>query len=445
MWRKLLLAGLAALFLLTAEAAVPKQTADSIANLLNRREVTCDKSCPLFSSESGASGIVNTLFIDVLAVIGTVWLYSSYRRKYFFLIGGAVVVIVTGSLLWRSPAKCVEYKQSTCQLVRQDAASKGGKAASAAAAPAGDLSDFEQMDSASLSDFSTVDATASGTADFSSVDVLPTVSEPAASAIGLTSPKVLDPILIFVFLAAIGFLMRYRTVIRFRGLFLLLGVVWLGFYRGGCSCMISSFEDLVLGLSGWHWQWASLLWIAVLLVATYLFGRVWCGWLCHLGGLQELLYRSPKLKVLSTDRSQRVLRVVRYAVFGVWVLQLLLTRTNLFCRYDPFKSIFNMLFADWTGIALAIVLLVTSVLIYRPFCRMLCPVGVLLGWVQKLPGARSISVGEGCVGCGLCVKECPSHALSKSGRRVSVDKESCLSCGECTTVCKKQTIKMNRR
>lgn len=269
--------------------------------------------------------------------------------------------------------------------------------------------------------------------------------QPAAPAISITSPKVLDPLLAFCLLALIGFGIRYKAVRQLRGVFLVLGVVWLGFYRGGCTCMISSFQDLILGVTSGHWQWVDLLWIAMLLGATYLFGRVWCGWLCHLGGLQDLLYRTPKLKILASEKSQRVLRVVRYAVFGVWVLQLLLTRSNLFCRYDPFKSIFNMIFTDWVSIALAIVLLLTSVLIYRPFCRTMCPVGVLLGWVQKLPGARKMRIGDACGGCGMCVKECPAHAVRRADGTMTVDKESCLACGECATVCKKQTIKMNRK
>jgi polyferredoxin len=209
--------------------------------------------------------------------------------------------------------------------------------------------------------------------------------------------------------------------------------------------MISSFQNLVLGVGGWHFVWIDLIWLAALVVATYLFGRVWCGWLCHLGGIQDFLFRSSKMKILISAKSQKTLKVIRYVVFVAWVLQLLVMKRNLYCEYDPFKSLFNLIFTDWASLALLLLLLVSSVLIYRPFCRMICPVGVLLGLTSKLPGARRIKVSSQCVNCGLCVKECGMHAISKKENNAAVDHEDCIACGECTTICRKDSIKLETK
>lgn len=405
---------------------VSKHTADSIASLLNKREIVCDKTCPLFDSESSDTGMVNTLFIDVLAIIGTVWLYSNYRKKYFIVIGAAVVLVVSGSLLLRdNKSQCVEYSKSNCLIVSVDS----GPSA------IGGLGDFEQMSSADTSS-----AAASATSEFSEMD---SASDAVAeSSVKITDPRVMDPIIAFTAICLIGFGIRYHSFIRLRGLFLLAGMVWFGFYRGGCSCMISSFQDMLLGLLSWKMVWVNCLWICALLVSTYFFGRIWCGWMCHLGAIQDFLYHSQRLNMLTSAKSQKYLRITRYVIVLIWILQVVIMRRNIFCEYDPFKSLFNMVFVGWQNLTLLLLLLVSSVLIYRPFCRMICPVGVMLGLVAKIPGARKVKTDSGCVSCGLCSTACQTHAIVKKNGKTSVDNESCIVCGECIQICRKKEIKI---
>ena len=444
MMRRILTTALLAIVLTTAFAAVPKHTADSIASLLNQREIVCDKACPLFESENSNAGLVNTLFIDVLAIIGTVWLYTSYRKKYIFGIGALVVIVVSGSLLLRNNSnQCIEYDKSTCQIVSADKNPANGTSG---------LSDFEQMDPSSSkpatasadSDTAAAQSAVASSDEFSSMDALAVQPQAeTAQTVKFTDAKILDPVIAFVLIALIAIGMRYRKFIYFRGLVLLFGLAWFGFYRGGCTCMISSFQNLFLGLAGWHFVWTDLLWIGMLVIATYLFGRIWCGWLCHLGAVQEFVYLSPKFKILMSARSQKILRIARYTIFIVWILQLVITHTNVFCSYDPFKSIFNMIFTDWVSIALVALLLISSVLIYRPFCRTICPVGVILGLISRIPGARKTVIKSHCVSCGLCAKECKIHAIHKGESSIQVADEDCIACGDCNTVCRKKAIKLD--
>lgn len=440
MLRKIILTVLFALTLNAVNAAVPRHTADSIANLLNKREVVCDKSCPLFESENSNAGLVNTLFIDVLAVIGTIWLYSNYKKKYFIGIGAAVVIVVTGSLFLRNSNKgnsqCIEYSNANCKVgtVKQ-APAKSSKDA---------LSDFQQMDSTTALAATSPSASSVATDEFSSLDSTSVAIAPvevSSPSIKITDPNIMDPLIAFALITLISLGMKYPSFVRFRGLFLLAGLVWFGFYRGGCDCMIGSFQNLVLGIGGWKFAWVHLIWLGALVVATYLFGRIWCGWLCHLGGIQDFLFRSSKLKILSGARSQKYLRIIRYVILVLWVLQLIWLKQNFYCQYDPFKSLFNLIFTDGISVFLLMLLLVSSVLIYRPFCRMICPVGVILGWISLLPGARRVRIKDGCVNCGSCSKGCEMHAIRKTSEKTSIDSENCIACGECTTICRKGCIK----
>jgi ferredoxin len=53
-----------------------------------------------------------------------------------------------------------------------------------------------------------------------------------------------------------------------------------------------------------------------------------------------------------------------------------------------------------------------------------------------------INVNE-CVGCGTCVDECPSEAISLNGDNIAVvDANECLDCGACVDVCPTSAISM---
>lgn len=240
-----------------------------------------------------------------------------------------------------------------------------------------------------------------------------------------------------VALIASGFLLRTRWGRRLRPLFLLASLVVLGFGRGGCPCPIKGVQEAILLLVGGSRNLVVLGWFLLLIPVTYLFGRVWCGWLCHLGALQEFLYRDGIVPKLG-PRTVKALRWVRRLAFVGLVAQLLLTKRNIWEDHDPFRAVFNLLIPD-TPLAwfLLISLLVTSVLVYRPFCRTLCPIGLVLGWIGYLPGAARLRRNSECVSCSVCQKRCPNGAIRNNSAPIP---ESCIACGECVTACRKDGI-----
>ena len=241
-------------------------------------------------------------------------------------------------------------------------------------------------------------------------------------------------ILAFTILA--GFLVRNPKTRKYRVFFLLASVVILGFYRGACPCPIMSFQNLILAIRGVDVSWQSLVWFIALIPITYFFGKVWCGWICHLGALQEFLFQG-KMEILKGRKSQVVLRYIRYGVLAVLVAQLLITKTNVFVHYDPFKVAYNLFSASTLGYVLLGVLLVSSVFINRPFCRTVCPIGLVLGWVSLIPGASVIGVKKDmCVGCNQCNSACHIHAITRENKVSRLVNQDCIACGECLDACK---------
>lgn len=242
--------------------------------------------------------------------------------------------------------------------------------------------------------------------------------------------------------AAAGVLVRFRRGRVARPFFLVASVAVLGFYRGSCPCPVGGFQEGVLFLIGAGGRAAWLWWFVALLPLTYFFGKVWCGWVCHLGALQELLHRPGRFNFLASAGAQRVMRYMRIGVIVGLVAQLAITHHLWWKEVDPFKAAFNLMATNSISWVLLGVLLVSSVVLFRPFCKALCPVGLVLGWVSKLPYAAGINAKPGCIGCKSCSGSCSSHALTWDQKTVVLDRQECIACGECLDACKLNALTM---
>ena len=256
-------------------------------------------------------------------------------------------------------------------------------------------------------------------------------------------------ILAFTMLA--GLMVRHPFTRRFRNLFLLAGVIVLGFstLHHACPCMLSSFQNTILTLFGNDIDWRKTIWFLGLIPITYIFGQVWCGWVCHLGALQEFLHLPGRTKIFSSQRAQTTMKVIRWVLLLALVVQLAIDNQLFFCKIDPFKTVFDLGFLGKKYLALRwvllILLLLSSLFIYRPFCKAACPVGLMLGLVSKIPGASILGIKGKCVGCSSCNKACEMDAITRHGKFSVLDNKECIACGDCMDSCKQKGIGFLRK
>jgi ferredoxin len=242
-----------------------------------------------------------------------------------------------------------------------------------------------------------------------------------------------------------GLLVRFSATRNLRAVFLTGSVAVLGFYKGACPCPIQSLQYSVLNLLGHDYKWQTLVYLLGLLPLTYFFGRVFCGWICHMGALQEFLFLGNRLRYLQSERAQRMMRAVRALALFALIVQLAVTQTNLYKKIDPFAVLFNFNSLYAAGWVLVGVLVIASVLIQRPFCKTLCPIGLILGWIAKLPGASVLGPNLQCVGCSVCNSACRINAITRDGKRSILENQECIRCGECLEGCKKSSLTFHRR
>ncbi len=206
------------------------------------------------------------------------------------------------------------------------------------------------------------------------------------------------------------------------------GLVWasvfslayFGFYRQGCICAVGSVQNISLALfnPGYAIPLAALLFFIIPLISALLFGRVFCASVCPLGAIQELTgYR--QVRVPKTVES--VLSAIPFVYLGLAVLFAATESQFLICRYDPFVGIFRI-DAPYTMIIFGSVLLIGGIFVNRPYCRYLCPYGVLQKIFSKFSYKHVTITPAECRNCRLCESGCPYDAILQSDPRGKEDK-----------------------
>lgn len=178
--------------------------------------------------------------------------------------------------------------------------------------------------------------------------------------------------------------------------------------------------------------------LAVLLM-TLLLRRVFCGYLCPIGSISELLQEGAERlgfkPITVAPKVDRVLQLLKYPVL-VYILFISWKAAELLFRgFDPVYALISRHGKDitiWAYVVLAAIL-VTSLFIKIPFCRWLCPMAAVMSPVSRFGLFRIRRHEQPCTSCKLCDKACPV-AIPVSTVEV-VDHARCYSCMACIEAC----------
>ena len=192
--------------------------------------------------------------------------------------------------------------------------------------------------------------------------------------------------------------------------------------------------------------------LTALAVLIALFGRLYCSVICPLGIAQDLvrdcfgwvLPRRPSLA------SSAWVRAVRWTVFAVFAAGLGFGLTGLVEPYGIFGRFLaagvrrvgapTVLVIVWS-VGLFALILGLSLVRARWWCNLICPVGTLLGAVNRWAVFHVRIDGKACVRCGQCARRCDKGALAvRPDKTVSVDPSLCVDCFACVGSCRKGAL-----
>lgn len=175
------------------------------------------------------------------------------------------------------------------------------------------------------------------------------------------------------------------------------------------------------------------LWMAVFLgglLLSTIKGRLYCGYVCPINTVMEFVdndatKRRNRLKTPNWAKNN----IVRIGVLAIFVA------TFIFIQNTGKKlPVLPALFA--IGIVLTV--------FFEPafWHRYLCPYGTLFSFFSKKNKIGYTISEEGCIKCGLCVKNCPADAIIQKDKKSLpiISKSECIVCGKCKEVCPSEVI-----
>lgn len=190
---------------------------------------------------------------------------------------------------------------------------------------------------------------------------------------------------------------------------MIFSLLYFGFWRKGCVCAVGSIGNITLAImdSSYAIPAVVLIFFLLPLVFTLFFGRGFCAGVCPLGAMQDVVLIRP----LRVPNSLEVaLRLFAYLYLALAVLFAATGSMFLICRYDPFVTFFRFN-GNWNLWILSVSFLIISLFIGRPYCRFLCPYGVILRQFGRLSKWRVTITPDECIQCRLCEQACPFNAV----------------------------------
>ncbi len=214
-------------------------------------------------------------------------------------------------------------------------------------------------------------------------------------------------------------------------------LLYFGFYRKGCICPIGAIQNVTVALvdPSYAIPYVAIAFFFLPLVMALLVGRAFCGGVCPLGGIQDLVLLKPLQVPRLVDKALGCLKYV-YLIAAVWfAARPALDRDFIICRFDPFVGFFRR-----TGSAEMLiaggVLLVLGMFVGRAYCRYLCPYGAILAVLSRFSWRGVTITPNKELDCGLCTEACPLGAIEK----MRAVRSSCLFCARCYASCPREHV-----
>ena len=172
-------------------------------------------------------------------------------------------------------------------------------------------------------------------------------------------------------------------------------------------------------------------------MSLILLGRgVFCGWLCPFGALQEIAFKLGKLIKLPLINMpfwlNERLWALKYLVLMVLVGAIIVGHESSYTliEIEPFKTAITSYFdRSLPYVMYAGLLIMIGLFSERFFCRFMCPLGAVLGFLGRFHIFDMIPRRPECGSpCHLCEHSCPVQAIAPSGK---INMNECFQCLDC--------------
>ena len=195
--------------------------------------------------------------------------------------------------------------------------------------------------------------------------------------------------------------------------------------------------------------------LLVILFLTLVGPKLFCGYICPVGAIQELIAMwADKLKIRRIKYNFRVSQTIRLVIFllfiflsGTAIVHIInngqkvpVALYDYINAFHGFEIALQKTFMDTLVHFLPFVLTVgLAFKLYRPFCYLVCPIGILTNLLEKIALFRITLKRPPCDDCGICEKKapCPTVPDILKGSTLRPD---CFACNVCIESCPKKAL-----
>ncbi|AIY90825.1 4Fe-4S binding protein [Geoglobus acetivorans] len=184
---------------------------------------------------------------------------------------------------------------------------------------------------------------------------------------------------------------------------------------------------------------AALVIFLSIILSAVLLKRGFCGWVCPVGFLSEMVSLAGKKISGKNLRGFSYARIIKYLLLLFFLYLILPMRPEELTAFifSPYWAIADVKLLDFwlkpgtLTIAVTALIIILTLFVRNFWCRFLCPYGALLSILSYLSPARIEKTD--CTYCRRCDEVCPSFI--EISERESVNGPECIMCLECVKTC----------
>jgi Pyruvate/2-oxoacid:ferredoxin oxidoreductase delta subunit len=187
--------------------------------------------------------------------------------------------------------------------------------------------------------------------------------------------------------------------------------------------------------------------LTIFLVMVFLANKFICSWGCQFGTLQDTIFRLNRSENDKTGMFFQiklpfaVTNTIRIATFCALTIVAFAWGFDIIGAVDPFKIYKPSVVAIYGWIFIGAIL-VAGLFVYRPWCHLFCPFG-LVGWLVEKMSIFKIHVDyDTCIACEACAKACPSSVMEAILKRERKTIPDCFACATCIGICPTNSISL---
>jgi len=191
----------------------------------------------------------------------------------------------------------------------------------------------------------------------------------------------------------------------------------------------------------------SFAYLGIFILMAFIFGRLFCGWICPFGTLLEYIENISPIKGKLKMPSELNDPDIKYIVLIAFLFLSFISSQTAFCEFCPAGTIFKGVTGYVIPLSIPIFICVLFIVFAygrKTWCSYLCPLGAFFGIFSRFHILGIRTEKDKCVRCFMCNTVCPMDVLIVEkyiNRDMKINDGECIKCMNCIDACPRNVLR----